>query len=84
MKDNYDLTVGLLNINDALFIRTNFIPLAVESGKWNLVVSESHRSVELLLSGIIILLGGDPKQKKHNLEGLVQKYEIYLTEPSTP
>ncbi|MDO9102555.1 MAG: hypothetical protein Q7J20_05650 [Candidatus Nitrotoga sp.] len=80
MKDNSEFSNGLRNINDALFIRANFIPPAIASKKWSLVVSEAHRIIELLLGGLIYLVGGDPLQKKHNLEGLVQKFEHYLIE----
>lgn len=80
MKNNYEFTNGLRNINDASFMREKFIPIAMAGEKWNLVVSESHRTVELLLGGLIFLLGGDPCQKKHNLEGLVEKFEKFLIE----
>lgn len=75
MSENEKFSNGLRNVHDAKFIRDSIVPVAIEHEKWNLVVHESHRSVELLLGGLIYLLGGDPMQSKHNLEGLVQKFQ---------
>jgi HEPN domain-containing protein len=80
MKENREFSNGLRVISDALFVKDNFLPVAIENEKWNVVVSEAHRAVELLMEGLIYLMGGNPRQRFHNLEGLVQKFEDCLAE----
>jgi hypothetical protein len=44
---------GELNIADAAFVRDHFIPAAMESRRWNIVVFEAFRTIELLLKGMV-------------------------------
>ena len=46
---------GLRNIIDAHFVRDHFIPIALDQGRWNIAVYESHRAVELLVRGMTCL-----------------------------
>lgn len=80
MEENRAFSIGLRNVDDASFIRANFIPIAIKNKKWNLVVSEAHRAAELLLNGLIHLAVGFHSQTLHNLEGLAEKFGDSLTQ----
>lgn len=80
MIKDFEFSKGVRHIVDALFIKNDFIPLAVANERWSVAVYEAHRALELLLRGLIIFLGGNPFQKKHDLEGLVLKFEHCLME----
>ena len=54
------------NIWDASFVKDDVIPLACRKKRWNVVVFESQRVIELGLRGIVRLLGETPHEH-HNL-----------------
>ncbi len=53
-------TRGQMSVDDATFIRDRFISLAVRGNRWNIVVYEAYRVIELLLKGIICFSGYTP------------------------
>ena len=57
---------GQRNILDAIFIRNTVIPAAQTAQRWNIVVFESYRVLELIIKGIICMYGKGPK-KTHAL-----------------
>lgn len=68
---------GLSNIDDAHFTQTNFVPVALEHEKWNIVVYEAHRATELILRGMICLCGQQP-DADHDLSRHVRVLEDRL------
>lgn len=64
---------GELNIADAAFVRDHFIPAAVESERWNIVVFEAFRTIELLMKGMVCLSGHAPRQS-HEVQYLVDDF----------
>ena len=58
---------GVQNIDDAVFVRNHLIPLARTHQRWNIVVYESHRAIELTLRAMICLSGHMPPES-HDLE----------------
>lgn len=63
-------THGLANIDDAIFIADNYLPLLIGTKRWNLAIYEAHRVTELLLKGILRILGCDPPNN-HGIFGLI-------------
>jgi hypothetical protein len=68
---------GELNIADAAFVRDHFIPAAMESRRWNIVVFEAFRTIELLLKGMVCLSGHVPRQS-HEIHYLVDDFIKFL------
>jgi hypothetical protein len=64
-------------IADAHFVRKNIVPMAYKAGRWNIVVFECFRVVELLLKGIACLSGRVPKET-HDLGRVVDDLVSYL------
>jgi hypothetical protein len=64
---------GDLNVADAAFVRERFIPAAMEAGRWNIVVFEAFRVIELLIKGMVCLSGHEPRQS-HTIEALVDDF----------
>jgi hypothetical protein len=64
---------GELNIADATFVREHFIPVALELKRWNIVVFEAFRAIELLMKGMICLSGHAPRQS-HEIHFLVDDF----------
>jgi hypothetical protein len=77
---------GELNIADAAFVRDHFIPAAMESGRWNIVVFEAFRTIELLIKGIVCLSGHEPvvprAGRNHEVHHLVDHF-LKLLEAKT-
>jgi len=75
---------GHRNIEDAYFVRDIFIPSAFEKQKWNIVVYEAYRVVELVVKGIMCLAGIPPileNQAKytHNIKKLIILFQNELS-----
>lgn len=64
------LTRGEDSIADANFLRRNLVTLAYRHERWNIVVFECYRVVELLVKGISCLSGYAPRQS-HSVEHVV-------------
>jgi hypothetical protein len=64
---------GELNIVDAAFVRDHFIPAAMKSERWNIVVFEAFRTIELLIKGILCLSGHAPRQS-HDVQYLIDDF----------
>lgn len=77
-------SVGIRNVENAYFLKSKILPIMAKNEKWCLTVSECHRITEILLSGMILLLGGSPKQRTRNLEGLVQKLQDSISASKGP
>jgi len=60
-------------VDDAFFVRDKFLPQALENERWNIVVYEAYRIIELLLKGMISL-SGFLYLKDHNLEKVLVDY----------
>lgn len=74
---------GELNIADAAFVRDHFIPAALEQGRWNIVVFESFRAIELLIKGLVCLSGHAPRQS-HEIHLLVDDFlKLLATEKNS-
>lgn len=56
-----------------MFVRDFFIAVALEKRKWNIVTYESHRVLELLVKGMIRLLGYSPAEI-HDLHTLFNNF----------
>jgi hypothetical protein len=69
---------GELNIADAAFVRDHFIPAAMESERWNIVVFEAFRTIELLMKGMVCLSGHVPRQS-HEVQYLIDDFLALLT-----
>jgi hypothetical protein len=69
---------GELNITDAAFVRDHFIPAAMKAKRWNIVVYEAFRTVELLIKGIFCLSGNKPDKKNHDVHHLIDKFLTLL------
>jgi hypothetical protein len=61
---------GEESIADASFLRRSLITLAYRHERWNIVVFECFRVVELLVKGIVCLNGLAPRQS-HSIEHVV-------------
>ena len=70
VKEEEIYSRGQSNIEDAHFIRENFIPSALKNEKWNVVVHQSYQALELLIKGMTCLTGQIPR-KVHELEALI-------------
>lgn len=64
------VTRGEESIADANFLRRNVITLAYRHKRWNIVVFESFRVVELLVKGIVCISGHAPRES-HSIEHVV-------------
>jgi len=64
---------GVLNIEDAVFVRDHFIPVAMKSERWNIVVYEVFRTIELLMKGMVCLSGHEPRQS-HELQYVLDDF----------
>jgi hypothetical protein len=63
-------TRGEESIADANFLRRNLITLAYRHKRWNIVVFECFRVVELLVKGIVCITGHAPRIS-HSIEHVV-------------
>ena len=61
---------GERNISDGRFVRTHYIPLAIEQKRWNIAVYEAQRATELLIKGMIRLTDVEPPHN-HQIDRLV-------------
>jgi hypothetical protein len=64
---------GELNITDAAFVRDHFIPAAMKSERWNIVVFEAFRTIELIIKGIVRLSGREPLPN-HEVHRLIDHF----------
>jgi HEPN domain-containing protein len=66
---------GELNIADAAFVRDHFIPAAMKSKRWNIVVFEAFRTIELLIKGMVRLYGHEPGGRpNHGVHHLIDHF----------
>ena len=72
---------GFRNIEDALFIRDRLLQIAVEQGRWNIAVFESYRIIELVIKGMICLMGSQP-ERTHEIDKLVDQLLKASSSPS--
>jgi hypothetical protein len=61
---------GEESIADANFLRRRLIPVAYRENRWNIVVFECFRAVELLVKGIACLSGYAPRET-HEIDSVV-------------
>jgi HEPN domain-containing protein len=82
---NDTLSRGFASVEEARFSRFNLLPIARNSSRWNLVVAECFRIVELLIKGLSCLAGNVPKAN-HELDQLLTNlFEHLLSNPgATP
>ena len=64
---------GEESIADANFVRRRFINFAYREHRWNIVVFECFRVVELLVKGIVCLSGHAPRES-HSIEHVVDDF----------
>jgi hypothetical protein len=63
---------GILNVEDATYLRKKIIPVALADERWNLVVRLAYDLTELLVKGVICLCGDGPRQT-HDIDKLVDQ-----------
>jgi HEPN domain-containing protein len=61
---------GIRYVENALFVRDHFIPVAFSQEHWNIAVYETHRATELLIRGWICQMGFKPPEH-HDIKRLV-------------
>ena len=69
---------GLLLLEDALHLKSVSVPMAAESGHWNLVVYVSFTAIELLLKSVSCLAGYTPREN-HEAASMLTRLTRQLT-----
>jgi HEPN domain-containing protein len=64
---------GALNIEDAAFVRDHFIPVAMKSKRWNIVMFEAFRTIELIIKGMVRLSGHEPRNS-HEVKYVIDDF----------
>jgi len=73
MKRFEAIARGEESIADANFVRRRFINFAYREHRWNIVVFECFRVVELLVKGIVCLSGHAPRES-HSIKHVVDDF----------
>lgn len=58
-------------IKDATFIKNNLIPQGLGAGRWNIVVFEAYRVVELYIKALFFFSGYSPRES-HELDVIIE------------
>jgi HEPN domain-containing protein len=78
MNRNDVIARGERSVSDAMYIRDRLLPVAWEAERWGIVVFESFRVCELVLKGLICLMGYAPRHT-HELACLIDDLIELLT-----